>query len=270
MIPGAEEMKPIIEFIDVFFAYEDEYILEGANFVIYEGQMAIFVGENGSGKSTVFKLIAGLLKPDRGKILIEGVDITSLAEDDLNEIRKKMGIIFQESALFDSLLVGENVSYPLYERLLVSEEEALARTREVLNLVELEAAIEKFPSELSGGMRKRVAIARALSSLPKILLYDDPTAGLDPITARTIAKIIIKLRDIKKITSLLITNQFEEAVMLATLKAEPHDHEIVYINIEEGNPDCIFLLLEHGKIVASGNFCNLQESHNTYIREFFA
>jgi len=263
-------MNPIIAFEKVFFSYEDEYILEGVDFAINKGQMALFIGENGSGKSTVFKLIAGLIKPDKGTIMINDVDIVHLEEDELNEIRKNMGIIFQESALFDSLLVGENVAYPLYERLKLSDEEVIARTREVLSLVELESAIDKFPSELSGGMRKRVAIARALSSLPQILLYDDPTAGLDPITSRTILEIILKLRDIKKITSLVITNQFEEALMLSTLKAEQHDNEILYTSVEGGNPECIFLLLEHSKIITSGSFCELQESSSAYIQEFLS
>jgi phospholipid/cholesterol/gamma-HCH transport system ATP-binding protein len=262
-------MKPVVTFENVYFAYDREYILNGIDFVVYEGQMAIFIGENGSGKSTIFKLIAGLLKPDKGRILIDTTDITTLPEDELNEVRKNMGIIFQESALFDSLLVGENIAYPMHERLKLPDSEIQERIIDMLKLVELEAAFDKYPSELSGGMKKRVAIARALASFPRILLYDDPTAGLDPITARTILKIVIKLRDIKNITSLLITNQFEEAMTLSALKAEQRDHEIVYNSIEGGNPDCVFFLLENGIIATAGDFCNIQQSPSSYIQQYF-
>lgn len=260
-------MEAIIQCEDIYFSYEEEEILKGLSFKIYEGQMGIILGENASGKSTIFKLIAGLIKPQKGNIIIEGVNIVELKEEDLNNIRKKMGIIFQESALFDSLSVRDNVAYPLYEREKLDEEEIERRVREVLRWVELEEAIDKFPAELSGGMKKRVAIARALISYPKILLYDDPTAGLDPIISRSILKIIIKLRDIRNITSLIITNQFEEAVLLATLKAEVNNSLIHYKEIKTGIPNCQFFLLENGKFAFTGSLSSISDSNSLYLKE---
>ncbi|OGF62364.1 MAG: hypothetical protein A2Y62_17090 [Candidatus Fischerbacteria bacterium RBG_13_37_8] len=261
-------MQPIITFNDVHFSYNDHHILKGSTFSLNKGQMGIFIGENESGKSTIFKLIVGLIKPDEGEILINGKDIVQFKEEELYEIRKEMGIIFQESALFDSLTVEENVAYPLVERLVLDEVDIESRVQEVLRLVELEATEKKYPSELSGGMKKRVSIARALSPFPALLLYDDPAAGLDPMTARTIMKVIIKLRDMRGITSLVISNQFEETLLLAMLKAEQKGNQVVYNSIEGGNPDCIFFLLEQGKISFSGTFCDLQKSTSSYIQEF--
>lgn len=256
-------------FENIYFSYEDKQILRGVSFSLNREQMCIFLGENESGKSTIFKLIAGLEKPDGGIIKIGDKIINDLDEEELNEVRRKMGIVFQESALFDSLTVRDNIGYPLYERGRLSEGEIEERIKESLLLVDLQSAENKYPSELSGGMKKRVAIARALSPYPSILLYDDPAAGLDPMTSRTIIKLIIKLRDLKRITSLIISNQYEELVLLATIRAKQNDNRIVYDSIEGGNPNCIFFLLEEGKITFRGNFCDLQNANSKYIREFF-
>lgn len=256
-------------FENVYFSYDDKQILRGVSFSLNEEQMGIFLGESESGKSTIFKLIAGLEKPDTGIIKVGDQIINGLDEEELNEVRKRMGIVFQESALFDSLTVRDNVGYPLYERGALSEEEIEKRIKESLLLVDLESTEDKYPSELSGGMKKRVAIARALSPYPSILLYDEPAAGLDPMTSRTIIKLIIKLRDLKRITSLVISNQYEELILLATIKAEQKDNKIVYAAIEGGNPNCVFFLLEDGKITWAGGFCDLQNASSKYIQEFF-
>jgi len=260
-------MEPIILFDDVYFAYEDKLILKGVSFELYKEQMGIFLGENESGKSTIFKLIAGLEKPDKGIIKVGDYVISMMSEEELNEVRKKMGIVFQESALFDSLTVRDNVGYSLYENFKIKEEEIEIRIKEALKAVELESTEDKYPSELSGGMKKRVAIARALVTYPSILLYDDPAAGLDPMTARTIIKLIIKFRDLNKITTLVVSNQYEELILLATIEAMRVNNKVVFKSLEGGNPKCIFFLLEDGKITFKGQFCELQDANNKYIKE---
>jgi phospholipid/cholesterol/gamma-HCH transport system ATP-binding protein len=238
---------------------------------VYRGETKIIIGASGSGKSTILKLIMGLDKPDEGTILVDGEDITHLDEQEMVHVRQKIGMVFQESALFDSLTVHENVGYRLYEEG-VDEEEIERKVREVLGFVGLEEAIDKYPSELSGGMKRRVALARALITEPKIMLYDEPTAGLDPITSRKINELIIALRDIKAVTGVFVTHRMRDAFTLATEYATNGDHDIKFHT--EDNFLCIantrFMLLRDGKIIFEGPDEVLRKSEDEYIKRFLA
>ena len=209
------DKPPVIELRDVSLTHEDKPVLSRISFRVDPGETLFVLGVTGSGKSVLLKLILGLIKPNSGQVLIHGRDITPMSDDELDQIRRRMGIVFQEGALFDSLSVYENVAYRLREEALGPEAEVERRVREVLRFVDLEEAIDKMPSELSGGMRRRVAIARSIISQPEIMLYDSPTAGLDPVTSHTITMQIAKLRDVQHVTSLVVTHHLQDAVVLA-------------------------------------------------------
>jgi phospholipid/cholesterol/gamma-HCH transport system ATP-binding protein len=263
--------QPVIEVKNVVKCYGDKIVLDGVSFHVYRGETKIIVGESGSGKSTILKLIMALERPDEGKIFIEGEDIAELSESELVPVRQKIGMVFQESALFDSMNVRENVAYRLYEEH-VGDEEIESRVRESLRFVGLEAAIEKVPSELSGGMKRRVALARALISKPEIMLYDEPTAGLDPVTSRKINELIIALRDIQNVTGIFVTHRMRDAFTLATEYATNGTGAITF-NLES-HTVCIantrFLLLRDGKIFFEGPDEVLRRSEDPYIKRFLA
>ena len=261
---------PVLELKDVVKFYSgDKPVLNGVSFRLYRGETKIIIGESGSGKSTILKLIMGLDKPDEGRILVEGEDITQMDEQQLVRVRQKVGMVFQESALFDSLTVRENVAYRLYE-LGVDEDEIEAKVRKSLGFVGLEDAIEKMPAELSGGMKRRVALARALISEPGIMLYDEPTAGLDPITSKRINELIIALRDIKSVTGVFVTHRMRDAFTLSTEYATNGDGRIRFQT--EDNFLCIantrFLMLRDGRIVFEGPDEMLRRSRDEYIKRF--
>jgi phospholipid/cholesterol/gamma-HCH transport system ATP-binding protein len=263
-------MQPVLEMRNVVKYYAaDKPVLDGVSFHIYRGETKIIVGTSGSGKSTILKLIMGLDKPDEGQILVEGEDITKMNERQLASVRQKIGMVFQESALFDSLTVRENVAYRLYE-LNADEGEIERRVREVLGFVGLVEAIDKMPSELSGGMKRRVALARALISEPRIMLYDEPTAGLDPITSKKINELIIALRDTKQVTGVFVTHRMRDAFTLATEYATNGAGEVHFQT--ENNFLCIantrFLMLRDGKIVFEGPDEVLRRSQDEYIQRF--
>jgi phospholipid/cholesterol/gamma-HCH transport system ATP-binding protein len=263
-------MQPVLEMRNVVKYYAaDKPVLDGVSFHIYRGETKIIVGTSGSGKSTILKLIMGLDKPDEGQIFVEGEDITKLNERQLASVRQKIGMVFQESALFDSLTVRENVAYRLYE-LNADEGEIERRVREVLGFVGLVEAIDKMPSELSGGMKRRVALARALISEPGIMLYDEPTAGLDPITSKKINELIIALRDTKQVTAVFVTHRMRDAFTLASEYATNGGGEVHFQT--ENNFLCIantrFLLLRDGKIVFEGPDEVLRRSEDEYIQRF--
>jgi phospholipid/cholesterol/gamma-HCH transport system ATP-binding protein len=265
--------EPILEMKNVVKYYGGTPVLNGVSFRVFKGETKIIIGASGSGKSTILKLIIGLDRPEEGSIYVEGQDVTKLGERDLVGIRQKIGMVFQESALFDSLTVRENVAYQLYE-IGTNEDEIETKVRQNLRFVGLEDAIDKMPSELSGGMKRRVALARALIGQPEIVLYDEPTAGLDPVTSKRINEFIIALRDIQNVTGVFVTHRLRDAYTLATEYAvnENGDGSVTYRT--EDDFVCIantrFLLLRDGKIIFEGPDELLRRSEDEYIKRFLA
>ncbi len=264
---------PVIELRDVFLSFEEKEVLSGVSFQVRRGETLVLLGITGSGKSVLLKLILGLLKPDSGQILIEGQDLVPLPETRLHAFRKRMGIVFQEGALFDSLSVLENVAYRLREEGLKDEGEIEQRVREVLRFVEMEYALDKMPAELSGGMRRRVSIARAIISEPSIMLYDSPTAGLDPVTAHTINILIAKLRDVQHVSSIVVTHRLQDAFVLAKYVYDAEEQTVVPTGTD-GQPGEIvatcFLVLRDGTVYFQGTDEELARADDPYLRKFLA
>jgi phospholipid/cholesterol/gamma-HCH transport system ATP-binding protein len=266
--PGDE---PLVVFEDVHLAFDDKVILDGISFKVYPGFTKIFLGASGAGKSTILKLALGLLAPDSGQIRVHGVQIDRMSEQELLKIRDSTGMVFQEGALFDSLTVGENVGFKLYEETDMPLDQVRARVEEVLGFIELGEHVDKMPSELSGGQRRRVAIARAMAFKPRLLLYDEPTTGLDPMTALTVDAEIIKLRDFEGVTSVLVTHQLRDAFYIATHTAtrSGRSHEVAPAppaKIEEAD----FVMLRDGRIMFEGSADELRASADPYLREFLS
>ena len=263
----------MIEFQNVTKSFNDDVVLNDVSFRIARGETKIIMGVSGSGKSTILKLILGLIKPDSGQILVEGDDITRMSERDLVKIRRRIGMVFQEGALFDSLSVRENVGYRLYEEGVLPEEEIDLAVRRLLGFVGLEEAIDKMPSELSGGMKRRAGLARALVGTPRIVLYDEPTAGLDPITKRTIVDLMIKLRDLEGVTTVFVTHDIRAANLLATEYAVADDTGNISIR-RGGESLCLVnihvMMLQDGRIGFQGTYQELTDSREPYIRKFVA
>lgn len=263
-------ITPVIEFQDVRLSFDDKVILDGISFSVRRGETKLILGRSGGGKSTTIRLILGLLKPDSGRILIDGEDITDYTEEEMMPVRSKMGMVFQEGALFDSLSVYENVAYRLRE-MNVDEEEIEHEVRRMLHFVALDDAIDKMPIELSGGMRRRVGIARALVGDPQIVLYDEPTAGLDPPTARTICELAIKLRDLQDVSSLFVTHEMNNVGYLSSEYAVVNEHgEIVFE--KEGEKLCLIntevVMFRDGKIIFNGTDEQLRSHKDPYIQRF--
>jgi phospholipid/cholesterol/gamma-HCH transport system ATP-binding protein len=261
----------VIVFENVSIAFENNPVLDGISFRLARGETKAIFGVAGSGKSTLLKLASGLILPDEGTIRVLGDSINDKSEAYLFELRRKVGIVFQESALFDSLTVRENVAFRLLEEGEVSEEEIEKRVREALSFVELENTVDLFPSELSGGMRRRVAIARAIITQPEILLYDSPTAGLDPVTSTTIVELIIKQRDVYQTSSLLVTHRLQDAFTMASHYFDRKTNHMQPLQPDARHqvPIC-FLILKDGKIIFDGNVRQLAESKDDYIREYIS
>jgi phospholipid/cholesterol/gamma-HCH transport system ATP-binding protein len=262
--------EPILSFRDVHLSF-DRPILRGVSFDLAQGTTKIILGGSGSGKTTILRLILGLLKPDEGSISVLGSEVAGMSEDEMRAVRLKVGMVFQEGALFDSLTVGENVGYRLLEDGL-PEDEVEDRVREMLGFVELDPFYDRMPSELSGGQRRRVAVARALASRPRIILYDEPTTGLDPITATTITDLIVKVRDLDGVTSILVTHQLRDAFNVARTFMMRRNGEFVPSVVEdlsvlEGTE---FLMLKEGEVEFEGSAHELQGSSDPYIREFLS
>ena len=265
-----ERAVPAIEFRDVHLTFDDRKVLDGLSFKVSRGETKIILGRSGGGKSTAIKLVLGLLKPDAGRILVDGEDITDYAEPEMMRVRKKIGMVFQEGALFDSLSVYDNVAYRLHEQG-VPEDEVEEEVRRMLHFVNLEDAIDKMPIELSGGMRRRVGIARALVGGPKIVMFDEPTAGLDPPTARTICELAIKLRDLEDVSSMFVTHEMNNVSYLTNEYAVVNDAgEIVFER--EGERLCLtntkILMMRDGKITFSGTDEQLRKTEDPYITRF--
>jgi phospholipid/cholesterol/gamma-HCH transport system ATP-binding protein len=261
----------IVVFDSVSIAFDEKPVLEGISFRLAKGETKAIFGVAGSGKSTILKLALGLLKPDAGHIYVLGEDVTQMPEDALFDLRRKIGMVFQESALFDSLTVRENVAFRLLEEGDVSDEEVEKRVREALRFVELEDTVDKFPAELSGGMRRRVAIARAIITQPEILLYDSPTGGLDPVTSTTIVQLIVKQRDVYKTSSLLVTHRLQDAFIMATHYFDRNANEMRPLPPgARGEVPMAFLILRDGKVIFDGDAHELAHSKEEYIREYIS
>lgn len=268
--PQHEREIPAIEFRNVHLSFDDRKVLDGLSFKVMKGETKIILGGSGGGKSTTIKLVLGLLKPDEGQILVDGDDITDYTEYEMAAVRKKIGMIFQEGALFDSLSVYDNVAYRLHEQG-VAEDEVEQEVRRMLRFVDLEDAIDQMPIELSGGMRRRVGIARALVGGPKIVLFDEPTAGLDPPTARTICELAIKLRDLEDVSSMFVTHEMNNVEYLTSEYAVVNEAGEVIFE-DEGERICLIntkiLMMRDGQVIFSGSDETLFKSEDPYIRRF--
>jgi phospholipid/cholesterol/gamma-HCH transport system ATP-binding protein len=261
---------PAIEFRDVVLAFDDRVILNKLSFKVMKGETKIILGGSGGGKSTIIKLVLGLLKPDEGRVLVDGEDITDYNELQMMTVRKKIGMVFQEGALFDSLSVYDNVAYRLHEQG-VLESEVEPEVRRMLRFVNLEDAIDKMPAELSGGMRRRVGIARALIGDPKIVLFDEPTAGLDPPTARTICELAMKLRDLEDVSSIFVTHEMNNLDYLCSEYAVVNEEGQVVFE-REGERLCLInskvMMMKEGNIIFSGTDESLRKADDPYIHKF--
>jgi len=258
-------------FEDVTIAFEDKPVLDGISFGLPRGETKALFGVAGSGKSTILKLCLGLIRPDRGHIYTLGQDITQMKEEDLFELRRRVGIVFQESALFDSLTVRENVAFRLLEEGDIPEAEIEKRVREALRFVELEHTLDMLPSKLSGGMRRRVAIARAIITQPELLLYDSPTGGLDPVTSNTIIELIVKQRDVYKTSSLLVTHRLQDAFTMANHYFDRKTNRMEPLPPgAQGEVPMAFLILRDGKIIFDGDLHELAHTRDEYIREYIS
>lgn len=263
-------ITPAIEFQNVDLSFDDRPVLNNLSFKVMRGETKIILGGSGGGKSTIIKLVLGLLKPDAGRVLVDGEDITNHNEAQMMEVRKNIGMVFQEGALFDSLSVYDNVAYRLHEQG-VPEDQVEPEVRRMLRFVNLEDAIDKMPAELSGGMRRRVGIARALIGDPKIVLFDEPTAGLDPPTARTICELAMKLRDLEDVSSIFVTHEMNNLTYLCSEYAVVNEAgEVVFE--EEGKRLCLVnskvMMMREGKIIFSGTDESLRNCDDAYIQKF--
>jgi phospholipid/cholesterol/gamma-HCH transport system ATP-binding protein len=265
--PGA----PVIVFDHVSLAFDENVILKDISFTLISGHTKIILGASGAGKSTIVKIIVGLLRADAGVVWVNGERVDQLTEAQMMPVRAHLGMVFQEGALFDSLTVRENVGYKLYEETNLPLEEIDARVEEVLGFIGLAEHIDKMPSELSGGQRRRVAIARAMAAKPKILLYDEPTTGLDPITATTVDEEIIKLRDLENVSSIVVTHQLRDAFYVATHKAVRENGVVRVVPAEAHKAEeAEFIMLKDGTIWFEGHAKELRESQDEYLKTFLS
>ncbi|MBA2705555.1 MAG: ATP-binding cassette domain-containing protein [Blastocatellia bacterium] len=269
-VDDTHRIVPAIEFQDVLLAFDDRVVLNRLSFKVMKGETKIILGGSGGGKSTIIKLVLGLLKPDEGRVLVDGEDITDYDERQMMSVRKKIGMVFQEGALFDSLSVYDNVAYRLHEQGL-PEDEVEPEVRRMLRFVNLEDAIDKMPSELSGGMRRRVGIARALIGDPKIVLFDEPTAGLDPPTARTICELAMKLRDLEDVSSIFVTHEMNNLDYLCSEYAVVNEEGQVVFEVE-GERLCLtnskVMMMRDGNVIFSGTDERIRKAEDPYIKKF--
>lgn len=261
--------EPIILFENVSIGFDGKPVLEGVSFVVNKGDTRILLGPAGGGKSVLLKLANGLLKPDSGRISVFGEEISSMPEREIFRLRARIGMVFQESALFDSLSVRDNVAFRLMEEHL-PEEEVTERVTEALRFVELEGTLDKFPAELSGGMRRRVSIARAIITHPDLILYDSPTGGLDPITSNTIIELVMKQRDVYHNTSLVVTHRLQDAFILATHIFDREKNHMVPVPDDGLDPRTSFLVLDQGKMIFDGSTRDLIRSEDPFIKEYLS
>ena len=267
----SEADPEVIVFKHVSLAFDSTVVLRDVSFTLRRGHTKIILGASGAGQSISLKLSLGLLKPDGGEVWVHGERVDQLTEAEMMKVRGDLGMVFQEGALFDSLTVGENVGYKLYEESDLPLDQVRRRVEEVLGFVGLAQFIDRKPSELSGGQRRRVAIARAMTVKPGILLYDEPTTGLDPITADTIDEQIVKLRDLEEVSSILVTHQLRDAFFVATHEAKRNGNEIEFVPAApEKLQEAEFLMLKDGVIIFEGTADELRASTDPYIQAFLS
>jgi phospholipid/cholesterol/gamma-HCH transport system ATP-binding protein len=260
---------PAVRFEHVSIGFEGKDVLEDISFEVKRGETRILLGPAGVGKSVLLKLANGLFKPDQGRVFIFGFEVSAMKEEELFQLRACIGTVFQEGALFDSLTVRDNVAFRLTEEH-VPDKEIDERVKEALRFVELEHTMDKFPSELSGGMRRRVAIARAIVTKPDLLLYDSPTGGLDPITSTTIIELVIKQRDVYKTSSLLVTHRLQDAFMLATHHFDRETNKMEPLPDGQTGAGISFLMLHQGKLVFDGSTHDLVHSDDAFLKEYLS
>jgi phospholipid/cholesterol/gamma-HCH transport system ATP-binding protein len=275
MVPG----EPFIEFKDVHIGFGDGDVLRGVTFDVSPGETKVLLGESGSGKTLLMKLAAGLLRADSGRVWVMGHNMAEMTEPEMLDFRRHLGFVFQEGALFDSITVAENVAFRLREEH-VPDEEVDQRVREALRFVELEAALDKFPAELSGGMRRRVSIARALVDKPPLVFYDSPTAGLDPVTSQTIITLILRGRDLQGVTSLLATHRVQDAFGLARYRFDEaservvasgqDDHAGAAASANAPTPPTNVVVLREGQVYFEGTTQDVLHSSDDYLKKFLA
>ncbi len=265
-----EQEQSVLRFDNVSLSFGGAPALRNVSFEMLAGETRILFGAAGSGKTVLLKTALGLLKPDAGSVHVFGQEITGLPEEELFEIRSRMGVLFQEGGLFDSLTIEDNVGYPLANQpsLRCPPDEMRERVEEALRFVELEHTLEKFPSELSGGMRRRVGIARAVVTEPPLVLYDSPTAGLDPITAYTIIALIVKERDVKNTTTLMATHRYQDGHFLANFRYQPAGNRLEPGGRDRAAIRTRFMVLEAGRIVFEGTQAELEASNDPYLSKF--
>jgi len=265
------EGAPIVVFDKVSLAFDDKVILREVSFTLIKGHTKVILGASGAGKSTILKLILGLLKADDGVVWVNGERVDQMNELELMRVRGDLGMVFQEGALFDSLTVRENVGYKLWEELRWPIERVDKRVEEILGFIALSEHIDKMPSELSGGQRRRVAIARAMAAKPRVLLYDEPTTGLDPITSTTVDEEIVKLRDLEGVSSIVVTHQLRDAFFIATHEAVRNDGKVDIITAdEEKSEQAEFIMLRDGRICFEGPAGELKRSSDPYLKTFLS
>jgi phospholipid/cholesterol/gamma-HCH transport system ATP-binding protein len=268
------ETPAVVTFANVRIGFDEGDILRDVSFAVMPRETLVLLGETGTGKTLTLKLAAGLLRPERGKIEVMGQEVSSMNEQELLTYRRQLGFVFQEGALFDSISVYENAAYGLREDH-ISEEEIESRVREALRFVELEHTGDMLPSELSGGMRRRVAIARALATRPPIVLYDSPTAGLDPVTSQTIITLILRLRDVFGVTAMLATHRLQDGFALAKFRFDAETKRVVRLPgaenvIAEGEPATRFMVYREGRVYFEGAPEEFAESKDAYLQRFLA
>ena len=267
----AEPRTPVLRFENVSVSFDGDVALRDISFEAYEGEARIILGAAGSGKTVLLKTAMGLTKPESGKVFVFGQDISTMSERKLFDIRSKIGMLFQESALFDSLNIAENVAYPLLNQPSIKcpKEDVLPRVKQTLDFVELGGTLKKFPSELSGGMRRRAAIARAVVTEPPLQMYDSPTAGLDPITAHTIMALLIKERDVSQATTLLATHRFQDGNLMANFRYNSEQGALEPAhNGEERNTQTTFMVMKEGRLIFEDDQDAIEASTDPYVTKF--
>ena len=270
-----QDLAPVLRFEDVCVYFEDTPVIDGIAFQMRAGETRIVLGAAGSGKTVLLKTAMGLIRPDSGRVWVFGKDITSMSEEQLFDVRGRIGVLFQEGGLFDSLTIEENVSYPLlYQKAraeTAGEGSIGEKVRQSLRFVELEQTLEQFPSELSGGMRRRVGIARAVVTEPDLVLYDSPTAGLDPITANTIIALIVKERDLRNAATIMATHRYQDGQLMADFRYNPHSGDLERVSSNGSGNNGLrttFMVLKEGRLVFEGSREELEASTDPYISKF--